>query len=86
MARYELIYLPSVAKDLRGIPKADVRKILARTESLANDPRPSGSIKLAGAERYRIRQGNYRILYSIDEDQIIVVVVRIVHRGDVYRD
>ena len=86
MARYELIYLPSVAKDLRGISKADVRKILARTESLANDPRPSVSIKLAGAERYRIRQGNYRILYSIDEDQIIVVVVRIGHRGDVYRD
>ena len=85
MARFELIYLPSVAKDLRGIPKADVRKILARTESLASDPRPPGSIKLAGAERYRIRQGNYRILYSIDEDQVIVTVVRIGHRGDVCR-
>lgn len=85
MARYELIYLSSVAKDLRGIPKDDVRRILARTESLASDPRPPGSTKLAGSERYRIRQGTYRILYSIDEHKIIVTVVKIGHRGDVYR-
>lgn len=86
MARYELIYLPSIAKDLRGLPKTDVRKILRRTESLREDPRPAGAVKLMGQERYRIRQGDYRIIYGIDDGRIIVTVVKIGHRRDVYRD
>lgn len=85
MARYELRYGAGIVKDLRGIPKADVRRILAKAGSLCDDPRPTGSQKLAGAERYRLRQGNYRILYSIDDQRVLVEVVKIGHRKDVYR-
>jgi len=86
MARYELRLKASVAKDLRGLPDADVRRILERIESLRDDPRPVGSEKLASQERYRIRQGNYRILYEIQDQEVVVVIVRIGHRREVYRD
>ena len=86
MAAYELRFKASVAKDLRGIPKAEVVKILAKARALSGNPRPSGSQKLAGDERYRVRQGNYRILYSIIETLVVVEVVKIAHREDVYRD
>lgn len=85
MATYELLYRPSIAKDLRGLPKADVRRILARSETLRMDPRPAGSEKLSGEEGYRIRQGDYRILYNIYDTQVMVEVVKIGHRKDVYR-
>jgi mRNA interferase RelE/StbE len=62
MARYEVQVRPGVRRDLRGIHRADVIRILARIEELASDPRPPGSEKLAGSERYRIRHGDYRIL------------------------
>ncbi len=86
MARYELQVKPSVAKDLRGIPKADVRRILGRIEALCDDPRAPGCEKLAGgAELYRVRQGAYRIVYAIHDEQVIVEVIRVGHRGEVYR-
>lgn len=85
MARYELVYLPSIAKDLRGLPKADIRRILARAEKLRDDPYPPGSLKLAGEEGYRIRQGDYRILYSVDDRRVVVHIVKIGNRQDVYR-
>ncbi len=85
MARYELRYLPSIARDLRGLPRTDVRRILARTEKLRSDPYPPGFVKLAGQDRYRIRQGNYRILYTVDDAIVLVEVVKIGHRSDVYR-
>ena len=86
MARYELIYLPSIARDLRGLPKAHVRRILARTERLRDDAHPPGSAKLEGHEnRYRLRQGDYRILYSVDDVRVIVTIVKVGHRRDVYR-
>jgi mRNA interferase RelE/StbE len=84
MARYELIYLPSIAKDLRGLPKTDIRRILRRAETLREDPRPPGAVKLMGQERYRIRQGAYRIVYAINDGLIIVTIVG--HRRDIYRD
>ena len=86
MARYELQFKPSVAKDLRGVPRADVGRILARIGSLADDPRPPGAEKLSAQERYRIRQGSYRILYTISDAALIVEVVQIGHHRDVYRD
>ncbi len=87
MARYELRFKTSVAKDLRGIPKADVRRILARIEALRDDPRGAGCEKLAGgAESYRVRQGDWRIVYEIQDAVLVVQVVRIGHRGQVYRD
>ena len=85
MARYRLVVRKSVSKDLNGIPKKDVRRILAVIESLADDPRPTGTKKLSGQERYRLRQGNYRILYEIEDDRLIVCVVRVGNRRDVYR-
>ena len=85
MARFELRVRPSVAKDLRGIPKTDVRRILSRLQALADDPRAPGCEKLGGAELYRVRQGAYRIVYAIVDEVLVVEVIRIGHRGDVYR-
>jgi mRNA interferase RelE/StbE len=85
MARYELRVRPSVAKDLCGIPKADVRRILARMEGLRDEPRALGCEKLSGAELYRVRQGVYRIVYEIHDEWIVVEVIRVGHRGKVYR-
>lgn len=84
MAKYELIFRPSVWKDLESIPKADVRRILKRIDALVCDPRPHGSTKLSGQEAYRIRQGNYRIVYVIEDARLIVTIVKVRHRRDVY--
>lgn len=87
MARDELRVKPSVSKDLRGIPKAEVRRILVRMEALRDDPRAAGCEKLAGGtQRYRVRQGVDRIAYTIGDQQVIVEVVRVGHRGEVHRD
>lgn len=85
MARYELRFKTSVAKDLRGVPNTDLRRILERIETLRDDPRPPGAEKLSAQERYRIRQGNYRILYEIRDLEVVVEVVKIGHRREVYR-
>lgn len=85
MARYELRFKTSVAKDLRDVPKTDLRRILERIEALRDDPRPAGCEKLSAQARYRIRQGNYRILYEILDLEVIVEVVKIGHRREVYR-
>jgi mRNA interferase RelE/StbE len=85
MACYRILFRESVYKDLRGIPRAYLKRILRRIESLTDDPRPSGCEKLTGQERYRIRQGNYRIVYSIQDHELQVWVVRVSHRKDVYR-
>jgi mRNA interferase RelE/StbE len=85
MESFEVIFKQSVAKDLRQIPKKDVARILKRIEALRTEPRPPGVEKLSGQEKYRIRQGVYRILYEIRNNELIVVVVKIGHRRDVYR-
>ena len=85
MAKFELVVRPSVLKDTKDIPAAVMKKILQRMEGLRENPRPPGCVKLAGMEYYRIRQGNYRIIYEIVDDQLIVVVVKVGHRRDGYR-
>ena len=85
MASYRLRFRQSVARDLRPIPKPDVQRILRRVDALTNEPRPPGCEKLSGQERYRVRQGNYRILYEIIDDELVVTVVKIGHRRHVYR-
>lgn len=85
MAEYKIFFKISVEKDLRNIPREEIRKILQKIDSLTSNPRPPGSEKLTGQERYRIRQGRYRILYSIEDNDLIVWVVKISHRKDVYR-
>ena len=85
MAEYKLFFKISVEKDLKTIPREDILKILKRIDSLAVEPRPQGCEKLTGVERYRIRQGNYRIIYSIQDYELTVWVIKIGHRKDVYR-
>ena len=86
MASYEIVFKASVAKDLRPIPNRDVKRILARIDLLATEPRPAQAIKLSGEEKYRLRHGNYRILYTINDLIITVTIVKIGHRRDVYQD
>ncbi len=85
MGRYSLHFLRSVEKDLRSIRAGDVRKILKRIERLADDPRPAGCEKLSGEEKYRVRQGVYRILYEILDTELTITVVKVAHRKDVYK-
>lgn len=85
MASYKLHIKPSAVKELEAIPRKDRVRLVARIRQFAGDPRPPGSEKLAGHDLYRVRQGNYRILYSIQDTDLIVLVILIGHRRDVYR-
>lgn len=85
MANYELVFKRSVAKDLRDLPKKEVTRVLQRIRILTEDPRPPGCEKLSGLERYRIRQGDYRIVYEIQDSRLVVVIAKVGHRKDVYR-
>lgn len=85
MARYELRIKKSVPKDLDPLPRKDVQRIVEAINELADNPRPPQSIKLSGAEKYRLRCGAYRVLYEIHDQVLIVCVVKVGHRKDVYR-
>jgi mRNA interferase RelE/StbE len=87
VASYKLLIKPSAAKEIEAVdPKKDRQRIVASILALAEDPRPVGCEKLAGqSDRYRIRVGRYRIVYSIIDDELLVHVVRVGHRKDVYR-
>lgn len=85
MASYSIEIKRSAAKELAGLPAKDRGRVVARIQALAEDPRPPGAEKLSGQERYRVRQGDYRILYEIHDRILLIVVVRIAHRRDVYR-
>ena len=85
MASYDLLIKRSAAKELETLPLKDRRRIATRIQALAGDPRPPASEKLSGDEKYRVRQGDYRVLYQIDDEGETVTVVRIAHRRDVYR-
>jgi mRNA interferase RelE/StbE len=85
MAAYKLFFKKSVQKDFDAIPKKDPIRILNRIKAFAENPRPKGCEKLTGQERYRLRQGQYRIVYSIQDDELTVWVVKVGHRKDIYR-
>jgi mRNA interferase RelE/StbE len=85
MAGYKIFFKKSVWKDFESIPKNNLKKILKDIESLGENPRSPGCRKLSGQERYRLRQGPYRIIYSIQDDELTVWVVKVGHRKDVYR-
>lgn len=86
MESYELFIKPSAAKELEAVGrKSDRRRIVDKIYALKDDPRPSGCEKLTGQDRYRLRQGQFRILYVVDDDERVVTVVKIGHRRDVYR-
>ncbi len=85
MAAYSLFFKESVQKDFDVIPKKDIKKLLTRIKSLANDPRPPGCEKLTGHDRYRLRQGRYRIVYAVQDEERAVTVVKVGHTKDIYR-
>lgn len=85
MGGYRVFFKKSVQKDLSAVPKKDLKKILNRIQSLEDDPRPPGCEKLTGQERYRLRQGRYRILYAIQNDELSIWIVKVGHRKDAYR-
>jgi mRNA interferase RelE/StbE len=85
VASYSIQLTRSAAKELERIPLKDRRRIVDRITALADDPRPAGSERLSGDDKYRIRQGDYRILYEIVDYELIVAVVRVGHRREVYR-
>ncbi|HOE11944.1 MAG TPA: type II toxin-antitoxin system RelE/ParE family toxin [bacterium] len=85
MGNYKLVFKESVAKDLRALPNKDIQRILNRLKQLAENPRGPGSEKISDRERYRVRQGNCRILYEIADDVLIVMVVKIGHCRGIYR-
>ena len=85
MAKYKVVFKRSVAKDFRAIPNSDVERVLQRINRLIEDPRPIGCEKLSGRERYRVRQGLYRIIYEIRDKELIIHVVKVSHRSSAYR-
>ena len=85
MEKYRITFKKSVAKDLRVIPKNDIKKILSKIDTLTVNPRGEGCIKLSGQENYRVRQGLYRIVYEIKDDVLVVNVVKVAHRSQVYK-
>ncbi len=85
MEKYRVTFKKSVAKDLRNIPNKDVKRILQKIDSLAVNPRGEGCTKLSAHERYRVRQGVYRIVYEIRDAELVVQVVRVGHRSAVYK-
>ena len=84
-ASYSLRIRRSAEKELRALPKSVLVKVVKRIQRLTNDPHPQGSQKLSGQPYYRIRQGDYRILYALDDAGRLIEIVRIAHRREAYR-
>ena len=84
MEKYKLLFKKSVTKDLRSLPKGDVKKILSRINLLVEDPRGKGCKKLSGHDFYRVRQGVYRIVYEIVDANLVVHVIKVAHRSRAY--
>ncbi len=86
MASFKVLIKPSAAKELEDIDgKPDRRPVAQRIQDLATDPRPPGCEKLSGEDKYRVRQGDYRIVYAVDDKKSVVTVVKVGHRKEVYR-
>ena len=86
MESYRIVIKRSAAKEIERIEKKDKIRIIEKIRGLASEPHPHGSKKLSGQEKYRIRQGNYRILYQVIDDELIINVVRVGHRRDIYKN
>lgn len=86
MANYDIHIAKSVLKSLKALPTSDVKKIVAAIQSLALDPFPDGCRKLSGERStYRVRQGNYRVIYEIDGGKLRILILKVGHRKDVYK-
>ncbi len=85
MASYRLLIKPSAAKELEALPKKDRQRIVTKIQGLSVEPRPPGCEKLSGHDLYRVRQGNYRVLYTVQDANLLVVINSIGQRREVYR-
>jgi mRNA interferase RelE/StbE len=85
MAKYEISIKKSAVKELEDIPKKVLQKIIKKINTLSSDPRPQGSQKLSHREQYRVRQGDYRIIYSVLDDDLTVHIIKVGHRREMYR-
>ncbi len=86
MGKYKVFIKPSAVSEIEAIRQKKIRQqTVRRIEHVATDPRPNGSKKLSGHDRYRIRQGVYRIVYAVEDDKLVVYIVKVGHRKDVYR-
>jgi mRNA interferase RelE/StbE len=86
VASYRVLFKPSAAKEFEALPRTDRRRIATKILSLAENPRPPGHEKLSGSEAYRIRQGDYRVIYLIQDQELLVFVMKVGHRREVYRE
>ena len=84
MAKYKIEIKRSAVKEIKKLPSKHLKKILAKISSLSDNPRPNGCVKLSTDEKYRVRVGVYRILYEIKDKLLVIIVVKIAHRKDVY--
>lgn len=83
---YSITYTPTAAKTLRKLDRTTARQIITAIESLKDDPLPHGAIQLkGGAGEFRIRTGNYRIIYEVDNGELIILVLKVGHRREIYR-
>ena len=82
---HKINIIPSAREDLDGLDERFFAQIKNKIISLASDPHPSGCLKLTAEEGYRIRSGNYRILYRVDDKNKMIYVYRIKHRKESYR-
>ena len=86
MGKYRVLIKPSAVKEIEAIPQKKIRQqLVRRIHRLAENPRPPGCQKLSGHDRYRIRQGVYRIVYAVEDDRLVIYVIKVGHRKDVYR-
>lgn len=85
MAKYNILIKPSAVKEIENITRKDRLLIIQKIQGLANNPRPHGCEKLTGENRYRIRRGVYRIVYSVSDTELHILVVKVGHRRDVYK-
>ena len=85
MANYRIQIKPSAVKELEVLQLKDRKRLVARIRKLAKEPRPDGCEKLSGQDKYRVRQGHYRVLYSVDDSEPSITIVKIGHSRDVYR-
>jgi mRNA interferase RelE/StbE len=82
---YRLDYLPSASRSIEKLPRSIQQRIVSRIEALSENPRPPGSVKLKGQNAYRVRVGDYRIVYTIEDQRLVVLIVDVGHRREVYR-
>jgi mRNA interferase RelE/StbE len=83
--KYQLLIERSAQKELSKVPHQDRARIIAAIQGLSEDPRPSGVKKLTGRNAWRIRVGNYRVIYEIQDNSLVVLVVSVGHRKEIYR-